>query len=216
MTASQSPASAPPSRPRMTSGERRTAIVDAAAELFAAKGFRGTTTRELANNVGVTEPVLYQHFKTKNDLYNALLESKAHRGPSAASEVLAPFIAARDDRGFFTQLGLGILAWHLDDPRFCRLLMFSSLEKHELSELFYENHVLPFYEVITGYIKLRMEQGAFRKMDPLMAARAFAGMFAHLGTIHSIYCPHGPSLDREAVTGQMVEIFLRGIQVPGS
>ncbi|MCC6294590.1 MAG: TetR/AcrR family transcriptional regulator [Bryobacterales bacterium] len=192
------------------------AIVEAATELFAAKGFRGTTTRELANAVGVTEPVLYQHFKTKNDLYNALLESKSHRGPSAASEVLAPFIEARDDRGFFTQLGLGILAWHLDDPRFCRLLMFSSLERHELSELFYENHVLPFYEVITGYLNLRMEQGAFRKMDPLVAARSFAGIFAHLGIIHSIYCPHGPVLDREAVTGQMVDIYLRGIQVPGS
>ena len=84
----------------MSSVERRMAIVEAATELFAAKGFRGTTTRELANNVGVTEPVLYQHFKTKNDLYNALLESKSHRGPSAASEVLAPFIEARDDRGF--------------------------------------------------------------------------------------------------------------------
>lgn len=199
-------------RLRMSSAERRSAIVDSAVELFAAKGFRGTTTRELAHSVGVTEPVLYQHFKTKSDLYAALLEAKATGGPNSAAEILAPFIETEDDHGFFTQLGLGILAWHLDDPRFCRILMFSSLERHELSEIFYENHVVPFYNVIVGYITLRMEKGAFRRMDPLVVARGFAGMFAHLGTIHSIYCPQAPALDRHTVVEQLVDVFLRGIR----
>jgi len=200
----------------MSSTERRAAIVETAVELFAAKGFRGTTTRELATAVGVSEPVLYQHFKAKSDLYAALLESKCEAGPANAHAELAPFIEAEDDRGFFTHLGLGILAWHLDDPRFCRLLMFSSLERHELSDLFFQNHVLPFYNVVVGYISLRMEKGAFRRMDPLVAARAFTGMFAHLGTIHSIYCPQAPEVDRHTVAGQLVDIFLRGIQVSES
>ena len=216
MSTNPQPSTSPLSRPRMSSSERRAAIVETAVELFAAKGFSGTTTRELATAVGVSEPVLYQHFKAKSDLYAALLETKCEAGPDKAGTELAPYIEAEDDHGFFTHLGLGILAWHLDDPRFCRLLMFSSLERHELSELFFQNHVLPFYNVVVGYINLRMEKGAFRRMDPLVAARAFTGMFAHLCTIHSIYCPQAPEVDRHAVTEQLVDIFLRGIQVSGS
>lgn len=200
----------------MSSPERRAAIVETAIELFAAKGFSGTTTRELSNAVGVSEPVLYQHFKTKSDLYAAVLESKRESGPDQAETELAQFIEAEDDEGFFRRLGLGILGWHLDDPRFCRLLMYSSLERHELSDIFFQDHVLPFYNVVVGYINLRMEKGAFRRMDPLVAARAFTGMFAHLGTIHSIYCPQAPEIDRYAVTEQLVDIFLRGIKVSGS
>ena len=199
----------------MSSSERKAAIVETAVELFAAKGFRGTTTRELATAVGVSEPVLYQHFKTKNDLYAALLESKGEAGPDQAAAELAPYIEAEDDKGFFTHLGMGILGWHLDDPRFCRLLMYSSLERHELSDLFFQNHVVPFYNVVVGYIELRMERGAFRRMDSLVAARAFTGMFAHMGTIHTIYCPQAPEIDRHAVTEQMVDIFLRGIKAAG-
>lgn len=62
---------------RLSSSARRAAILDEAVKLFSEKGFRGVTTRELAAAVGVTEPVLYQHFETKRDLYRALIEEPA-------------------------------------------------------------------------------------------------------------------------------------------
>ena len=49
---------------RMRSVERRAAIVRSASRLFAEKGFSGATTRELASALAVSEPVLYQHFRT--------------------------------------------------------------------------------------------------------------------------------------------------------
>ena len=55
--------------PKLSKADRRKAIVETAANLFAEVGFRGGTTRELAKRVGVTEPVLYEHFQTKSDLY---------------------------------------------------------------------------------------------------------------------------------------------------
>ena len=62
----------------MTATERRAAIIQAAMKLFSERGFRGTTTREIASAVGVSEPVLYQHFPSKGDLYTAIIET----GPS--------------------------------------------------------------------------------------------------------------------------------------
>ena len=68
---------------RLSSQARRAAILDAAVRLFSEKGFRGVTTRELAAAVGVSEPVLYQHFETKRDLYHAIIEERAVQGERA-------------------------------------------------------------------------------------------------------------------------------------
>src|SRR5688572_6457610 len=95
-------------RPRMTSEERRAAIVQAASRIFADKGFRGTTTRELAAAVGVTEPVLYEHFKTKRDLYSAIIGEKAGEGLAVLSAMRDEYAAKNDDFGFFTALGEAI------------------------------------------------------------------------------------------------------------
>jgi len=77
---------------RMRGEERHAAIVRCAIRLFAEKGFRGATTRELAASVGVTEPVLYQHFETKRDLYAAIIEAKAR----LASEPAMTRCSSRD------------------------------------------------------------------------------------------------------------------------
>src|SRR3972149_4316194 len=58
---------------RLSSEDRREAIVEAVKGVFAEKGFDGTTTRELANAAGVSEALLYKHFPSKESLYAALL-----------------------------------------------------------------------------------------------------------------------------------------------
>ena len=49
-------------------------ILDAAALLFAEKGYRNTSLREVAALVGIREPGLYRHFKNKEELYRQVLE----------------------------------------------------------------------------------------------------------------------------------------------
>ncbi|HXG50199.1 MAG TPA: helix-turn-helix domain-containing protein [candidate division Zixibacteria bacterium] len=65
---------------RLSSEERRHAIVDAVRSVFAEKGFHGTTTRELAHAAGVSEALLYKHFPSKESLYGAMLDACA-KGP---------------------------------------------------------------------------------------------------------------------------------------
>jgi AcrR family transcriptional regulator len=56
----------------MNARDRKVAIVEAALPLFARKGFAETTTRELARAAGVSEPLLYKHFPSKEALYLAI------------------------------------------------------------------------------------------------------------------------------------------------
>jgi AcrR family transcriptional regulator len=53
----------------MTAEARKLAIVQAALPLFARKGFAETTTKDLARAAGVSEPLLYKHFPSKEALY---------------------------------------------------------------------------------------------------------------------------------------------------
>ncbi len=60
--------------PRLRAVDRRHQLLDVAADLFARRGFRGTTTAELAKIAGVTEPILYRHFPSKLDLFITLID----------------------------------------------------------------------------------------------------------------------------------------------
>jgi AcrR family transcriptional regulator len=71
------------SAPRLSAEARKEAIVDAVRDVFAAKGFDGTTTRELARAAGVSEALLYKHFPSKESLYAAMLDGCA-KGPTFA------------------------------------------------------------------------------------------------------------------------------------
>jgi AcrR family transcriptional regulator len=72
-----------PNIPRLTGEARKEAIVQAVRNVFAEKGFDGTTTRELAKAAGVSEALLYKHFPSKESLYAAMLDG-CSKGPTFA------------------------------------------------------------------------------------------------------------------------------------
>src|ERR1700732_3823071 len=57
---------------KLSSEERRAAIIKAVRRLFADKGFDGTTTRALADAAGVSEALLFKHFPNKEALFSAM------------------------------------------------------------------------------------------------------------------------------------------------
>lgn len=59
---------------RLSGAERRGRILEAALEAFAAQGYHATSMREIAAAAGITKPVLYLHFDSKERLFVALLE----------------------------------------------------------------------------------------------------------------------------------------------
>jgi AcrR family transcriptional regulator len=71
--------------------ERRRAILEAAIELFAAKGFRGTGIAEIAERVGITPSGILHHFGSKESLLLAVVQERDRR----VAQVLAVFWAQR-------------------------------------------------------------------------------------------------------------------------
>jgi AcrR family transcriptional regulator len=195
---------------RMRSAERRAAIVRSASRLFAEKGFRGATTRELASALGVTEPVLYQHFRAKRDLYTAIIEAKAAEGAAHAGDLLE-LSKGSDDRAFFSAVGELVLERYEHDPEMFRLLFFSCLERHDLADLFFERLFLVFYKLVSGYIRRRIRAGAFRRVNAEVAARGLIGMLSYHGQLGLLYPGRFGTRNRDRVVEEMVAVFLSGI-----
>lgn len=198
---------------RLSSQDRRSAILKSAIQLFAERGFRGVTTRELAAEVGVSEPVLYQHFPSKRDLYTAIIEASRDEHYESELEGLEKLAECDDDEYFFTGLAHGMIRWHENRPEAIRLKLFANLEGHELMEELHDKQAKPFIDVIVGYIGKRVEQGAFQNVNPLGAATAFCGMVSQycMATIlfrSSIFS----AIDRQEMVNLTVQLFLKGIR----
>src|SRR5438876_6199957 len=95
--------------------DRRQDILEAAMELFAKKGFRGTTTRDLATQAEVNEAIIFRYFNNKEELYRAILEHKAGENREAKIDELERLASTSDDEKFFQVLGQKFLEKHEND-----------------------------------------------------------------------------------------------------
>lgn len=88
-------------RPRLEQSRRpgntaREEILDAAAELFTTIGYAGTSTRRIADAVGMRQASLYHHFATKDDILDALLAGTVDEALQLAGELLSQPGPARE------------------------------------------------------------------------------------------------------------------------
>jgi AcrR family transcriptional regulator len=89
-------------RPRMAAEERRLCVLAAASRVFSKSSYRGATTAEIARECGVSEPVLYRHFRSKQDLYLACLDAGWERVKALWENALADEL---DPRQWLTKMG---------------------------------------------------------------------------------------------------------------
>ena len=200
---------------RMTGDERRDQILHVAIKLFSQHGFRGTTTKKIAEEAGISEAMVFRHFSTKSELYHAILDYKACEGGSTKPFAwVSEAIKNKDDFQVFYQIIFNALNNHEKDPEFMRLLMHSALEGHELADMFINEAIVPTYEVLTFYISQRQRDGVFRNLNPKLIVRALVGMMTHHSLFNNLWDKQGRLLkitNEEAARG-FTEILLNGIK----
>jgi len=96
-----------------------------------------------------------------------------------------------------------------------RLLLFSALEGHDLSEIFFNSTAREMKNRIRRYIKQRIADGAFRPVDPAVAARAFVGMVLNQAQVRNIFRDDDLRFSNRQLADRFVDIFLAGIRNPG-
>ena len=199
---------------RMAGEERRLSILRAAVSLFSRRGFRGATTKEIAQAAGISEAMVFRHFATKEELFAAILDHKAcAEGLGDPCELVADAVRRKDDRAVFETLALTALQHHEKDKEFVRLLLHAALEGHQLAGMFWDKYVLRYYEFLSNYIRERQRDGAFRNIEPRVVVRALIGMTMHHSLNNNLWDPARRLLDitNERAAREFTEILLKGI-----
>lgn len=97
---------------RLPAVARREQILDVAVQVFARSGYHGASMNAVAEAAGVTKPVLYQHFESKQGLYLALLDEVGRRLLTAIAKATAGATSGKTQ----TELGFkGYFRWVAED-----------------------------------------------------------------------------------------------------
>lgn len=207
----RTPGKIPAKTSRMTGTQRKAQIVGVATELFARNGFRGTTTREIARTAGISEAVIFKHFAKKEDLYRAIIDSRCC--DSSGRSRLLSMLKDKKGKEVFRIVGAYLIAEHEKDPSFLRLLTYSALEQHDLSEMFIKTTALELLEFLESQIKELVKDGVMREVDPSVAARAFLGMILHYSIAQELYgMKKYFTRSADAIVDNFVDIFIEGLR----
>jgi AcrR family transcriptional regulator len=197
---------------RLSANDRRQQIMQVATGLFARQGFQGTTTREIADRAKINEALLFRHFPSKETLYWEIIEElcEARGRRERLNDILK---RSKNDLQVFSEIAREFLVRDAHDTELTRLLWFTALENHTLSERFFSTYVAVHYETLAAYIEKRVREKAFRKIDPLLAARGFLGMVVYHFLVQELFgAEKYQKFDAEEVAGTLAAIWLDGMQ----
>lgn len=201
-------------RIRMSGEQRRQHFIDAALRLFSTSGFRGTSTRAIAEAAGVSEALLFRHFPTKAGLYAAILQQKAHQaGFATRFEALRRLARRGDDRALAHYLVRAILDTYQRDPDFERLMLYAALEGHELATTSQQLFGDPAFALLRDYVVQRQQAGAFRSGDPALLVFGLVALPAYFSMAHRLLGMRLATTTDRAAADIFTKVVLDGVRV---
>jgi TetR/AcrR family fatty acid metabolism transcriptional regulator len=151
---------------------RRGQILEAARRVFAERGFRRATTREVARAAGISEGTIYNYFEDKDALLMALLEelNETERRAEDFEEGMAT-----DFRGFLEGYLRRRMSLIWQNREVFRVVLSEMLVDAGLRETYLRRVVEPTMRIGEENLRARVERGEVWETDAPLAVRAVAG-----------------------------------------
>jgi TetR/AcrR family transcriptional regulator len=160
-------------RPKTDDPEARAHILAAAEELFAARGFAGTSIRDIARRAGVTGAMLHYYFGSKEALYTTLLEKAVAGIRSLIAETAASQKPAPERLRQFIEADAGYILTHANLTRIVFREMLAGGK--ELVKVF-QKYRVNNYAMLRGIITEGAQRAELRQIDLELAPISLMGM----------------------------------------
>ena len=196
---------------RLPASDRKKQLLEIAMNLFSQQGFDGTSTREIADAAGINEALIFRHFRTKEDLFWAVLSEHVER--QGRNRRIRKLVQSKANfHEVLVAIAQILLDRTEDDAAVTRLLFYSALRNRELSARFFQAYGQEKLQMLAGCIRLGIRAGHLRMVNPVVAARSFLGMIVYHYLVEEIFgVSHAQALSTRELAEQLVGIFLDGI-----
>lgn len=184
--------------------ERR--IIDAAMEVFSENGYKGSTTKKIAEKGNINEVTLFRRFKSKENLLKVVIKEKESEAIEALDSILL-MEKNEDIQTCLTVLGENVMDFLEERMDFILMLISEGRNKPEigkiLSNAFFEKN----FKHLGGYFQEQIEMGKIRKIDPNFAAFTYMSYIFYSKLLNRI----NPELREEKEFEEFMDLFLNGI-----
>lgn len=182
-------------------------ILDEALTLFAEKGYANVFVGQIAEAVGIKAPSLYKHFKSKQDIFNAILDEMKKRYEEQASGLNMDGNDPGADAMMFSGItedelvktGVGLFLHFLHDEYTCKFRRMLTLEQYrdpELSRLFTKQYVDDPLAYQSAMFAMLRAVGALKSADAGVMALQF---YAPINMLLML-CDRQPEREPEALS----------------
>ena len=193
--------------PRLKAPQRREQLISVATKLFAQRGYEATTTAAIAEAAGVTEPILYRHFSSKQDLFVAIVREMSELTLRHWNELIAgtgdPAEAIRRiARQFPEHVAQLADAYHVIHGA------LSTSRDRQVLKVMHE-HYVQIEAFFVGLISRGQKAGLVRRdMDP----RLPAWQLIYLGIGIAMISLNLPGLYQGQPVAEGIEMVVRGLK----
>ncbi len=189
--------------------ETQERLLDAAAQLFALRGYAGVSMRDISSAVGITQAAIYHYFANKDALYIGAITYLFEKLTLGIGEQMAAIDNPRERLALVTGAMLKIMD---EDPRFRRIYLRELLEGDEgRLAVLAENTFVALYEPLYS---LMSELAPGR--DPQLLIFSLSGMVFHHLEARKLapHLPHSAPGENQlpALAAHITQLFLYGVE----
>lgn len=181
-------------------------ILFKALKLFADNGYDGVTVRDIASEVGIMQSSLYKHYKSKQEIFDTLVQTMQTQFKKASATFHLPEGTldemaneyANGGNSVLKNISSSIFHYYLKDPyasQFRKMLSIERYKDKEIERIYREIFIDTAISYQTTLFREMIEQGFMRKADPeIMALQFFAPIFVFLNKYDCV-----PEKENEAI-----------------
>jgi len=198
---------------KLPSQERKRQVLDAARHLFAKRGYDKTTLDDISKRVGISRPRVIQLFGSKEEIYRTIAKMAYKSHP--IDKDLAEPIRRKDDFAVFKEFASHILRHTLrgEDREIFKILMYARLKEDDFHRAHFHEKDNLMISRLLDYVRERIQEGAFKKMDHRTIVYAYQAMISNL-VVYKNVLNEMEFVDIDGLSSDCARIFLGGIQAP--
>jgi AcrR family transcriptional regulator len=182
-------------------------ILEAAARLFAEKGFHRTTTKDIAEGADVSEGTLYNYFENKDEMLMGIMTLlvDAQRMDLRLTDGLPV-----DARHFLMAMLENRREMVEQKGEMLQSVLSEILVNPDLRQRYYQQLTLPVLELLTGHLQARSQMGQIKPVDAALVSRILVGLTTGLFVLEVLGDPK-VTTDGEELSEVITSILFDGI-----